>query len=254
MPFLDVFWSGSLISGERLMQAREQYSPTAADGAPLRSFGDWTQRLCVQDELTTAREMAGLSDAELTSMETEFLQSPMRPRSRATRATVPTGALGVALSGAGLLACALLGAAETRWLQGACAAGLLISLLVMCTGLLIAFGSVHLEICHGTAGLLFGRLNEQHPWLFKAMRLTQTPAAEQYRQRVLRERGCLRGVDCVLMREIVRVDEAMTHMRPARAVAEQIQRAGAPARSRRSGEQVRLVDVSVRRVAHSRPA
>lgn len=252
MSFLDTLWRGSLLSRERLMQAREQYAPTAADAAPLRSFADWTQRLLVQNELAAAREIAGLSDAELAAMEAEFLRSPVRAHAPAARTTVPAGALLIAVGGAGLLVCTLLGAAEAPWVQGAFAAGLLIGLLVLCAGLIVAFGTVHVELCHGTAGLLFGRLNEQHPWLYDTTRLTQTPAAEQYRQRVLRGRGCLRGVDCILMREIVRVDEAMTQMRPARALADQIQRASAPARSRRAGEQVRLIDVSLRRVGASR--
>ena len=90
-------------------------------------------------------------------------------------------------------------------------------------GFLSAFGTLHLELCHGTTGLYFGRLDEQHPWLFKTMNLTHHPAAEEYRQRVLRERGWLRGVDYVMMKEIVRMQEALEQTLPTRAVAEKIQ-------------------------------
>jgi hypothetical protein len=87
---------------------------------------------------------------------------------------------------------------------------------------------VHGDLSYGTTGIFFGKLDEQHPWLYKTMNLTHNPAAEEYRQRVLRERGWLRGVDYVMMLEIVRAQEALQQTRPTRAVAEEIQLLPAP--------------------------
>ena len=60
------------------------------------------------------------------------------------------------------------------------------------------------------------------------MTLTHHPAAEAYRQRVLRERGWLRGVDYVLMRESVRAHDATDRTLSTRLVAERIQLLPAP--------------------------
>jgi len=117
---------------------------------------------------------------------------------------------------------------------------LLIGLVVLAIGFLSAFSTLHLELCHGTTGLYFGRLDEQHPWLFKTMNLTHYPAAEEYRQRVVRERGRLRGVDYVMMKEIVRNQEALEQALPARAVAEKIQLLPAPTTTS-TGAKPRLV-------------
>ena len=43
-----------------------------------------------------------------------------------------------------------------------------------------------------------------HPWVCEAAQLTLNAGADNWRQRVLRERGVLRGTDCVLMRHNVR--------------------------------------------------
>jgi hypothetical protein len=103
------------------------------------------------------------------------------------------------------------------------AACLLIGLLPLGAGLLSAFGSVHLDLSHGTTGLYVGKLDEQHPWLYAALSLTSNDVAEEYRQRILRERGFLRGADCVMMRELVQAQEALARVRPARSVAEELQ-------------------------------
>ena len=48
-------------------------------------------------------------------------------------------------------------------------------------------------------------------------------AAQEYRDCVLRDRGVLRGVDCVLMREIAHADEERVMTLTARAVFEAVQ-------------------------------
>jgi hypothetical protein len=48
-------------------------------------------------------------------------------------------------------------------------------------------------------------------------------AAESYRKSVLEGRGPLRGLDYVLMRELVGIQDSIDQLRPARSVAEQLQ-------------------------------
>jgi hypothetical protein len=82
---------------------------------------------------------------------------------------------------------------------------------------------VHLDLAWGTAGLYVGRLDEQHPWLYKVLATTRHPAAEAYRQDVLKRRGALRGLDWIVMRELVRAHDAVDATRFARTVSEQLQ-------------------------------
>jgi hypothetical protein len=35
-----------------------------------------------------------------------------------------------------------------------------------------AFKALHLDVSHGITGVYVGQLNEQHPWLYKTLRLT----------------------------------------------------------------------------------
>jgi hypothetical protein len=118
---------------------------------------------------------------------------------------------------------ASLGETATRTLQTASVACLLMGLLPLGAGLVSAFGAVHLDLSYGTTGLYVGKLDEQHPWLYAALSLTSNDVAEEYRQRILRERGFLRGADYVMMRELVQAQEALDRLRPARSVAEQLQ-------------------------------
>ena len=77
---IDQILDGSLLSKERLLQAREHYTPSGAL-PPEQAFARWTQRISVQAELGSAREIAGLSEEELAAMEAEFMRCPVRPRS-----------------------------------------------------------------------------------------------------------------------------------------------------------------------------
>jgi len=229
---IDQILDGSLLSKQRLLQAREHYTPGDGPLSPAQAFARWTERISVQAELGSAREIAGLAEEELAAMEAEFVRCPVRPRSARVRQAVPAGAALASLGAVGLLVQALvggIGSAAQPAVQMVSATCLLIGLLALAVGFLSAFGTLHLELCHGTTGLYFGKLDEHHPWLFKAMNLMHHPAAEEYRQRVLRERGWLRGVDCVMMKEIVRVQDALEQTMPARAVAEKLQLLPAPA-------------------------
>ena len=246
MVAIDQILDGSLLSKERLLQAREHYTPSGAL-PPEQAFARWTQRISVQAELGSAREIAGLSEEELAAMEAEFMRCPVRPRSARVRQAVPAGLALASLGGVGLLLQGLfggLGAGAQPAMQMGAATCLLIGLVVLAVGFLSAFGTLHLELCHGTTGLYFGKLDEQHPWVHKTMALTHYPAADEYRQRVLRERGWLRGVDYVMMKEIVRVQDALEQALPTRSVAERLQLLPAPQKSGAKSQKPRLVRVT----------
>jgi hypothetical protein len=252
---IDQILDGSLLSKQRLLQAREHYTPSDATLSPEQAFSRWTERVSVQAELGSAREIAGLSEEELAAMEAQFVRCPVRPRSARVRQAIPAGVALAAVGAAGLLVQGLvhgLASGAQPALQLVSAACLLIGLVALAVGYLSAFGTLHLELCHGTTGLYFGKLDEHHPWLFKTMSLMHHPAAEEYRQRVLRERGWLRGVDWVMMKETVRVHDALAQTLPARSVAEKIQLLPAAPKSTRS-QKPRLVRVTAPSPADQKP-
>ena len=231
MSLFNQILQGSLLSHQRLMEAREQYWPTGQALSPEHAFARWTQRISIQSEFDSAREISGLTEEELSAMDAEFCRCPKRPGSGRTRSAVATGIAFTAIGAISLTLQALLRESSTagyQVVQMASAACVLVGLVLIAIGVVSAFSTVHLELCHGTAGLYFGRLDEEHPWLFKTMTLTYHPAAEAYRQRVLRERGWLRGVDCVMMRETVRAHDAADRTLSTRLVAERIQLQPAP--------------------------
>lgn len=222
MSTLDHLLEGSLIGKERLMQAREFYTPSRATLRPDAAFTHWTQRIAVQSELGSAREMAGLADAQLDVLEGEFIRCQMRPRSTWSRHGLWVGALFVALACIGFALGDLAGieAVATRALTAFGVALLLAGLGCIAVSGLTAFSAMHLDLNYGTTGLYVGLLDEQHPWLYKAVGLLRHEAAESYRQTVLRERGPLRGLDYVMMRELVAAHDVLERMRPASTVAE----------------------------------
>jgi len=217
---------GSLVSRQRLMEARHFYAPMRAATTAGQVYAQWTERLSTQGELASARELAGLSDAELLEMEAEFVRSPLRGRSERFRSALRTGS---ALAAAGAFGLALqgltvgFGEGGYRVLQMFSVACLLAALCVAVAGAYVAFGSLHLDMAHGTLGLCVGRLDEQHPWLHDSVAATRHPLAEEYRRQVLRDRGPLRGMDFIIMRDIVRTQDAMDRTRWARTVAERLQ-------------------------------
>ena len=222
-------FGSSLLSPQRLMQAREFYCPAPAPGSAAAALDRWTRRVAIQTELGSARELAGLTDAELAVLHDEFVRCQSRPRFDRLRHAIPVGvvlaamgALGVASHG-GFTA----GTTETapQLLSAAC---LVVGLCVLGIGVLVAFGMLHLDVAYGTTGLLVGRLDEHHPWLYKAAGLLRYDAANAYREGVLRERGPLRGVDYVIMREMAQAHEALDQMQTARSVAQRIQQPAAP--------------------------
>jgi hypothetical protein len=236
---------GSLLSRHRLMEAREFYAPQREAASPELSFARWSQRVAVQGELDCAREMAGLPDSELCALESEFVRCPVRPRTdpwrhafRVSAGLAAAGVLGFAFRA---LAAGLWGG-EYRGLEVLSTACLLAAVCALVVGAFVAFSMLHLDFSHGTTGLYVGRLDEQHPWLYNTLKVTRHAAAEAYRERVLRHRGPLRGVDYIVMREIVRAQESLERTQWARTVAEQIQRQPTPADA--AASEPRLVRVT----------
>jgi len=228
MPSTAPMPGASLLSRERLLQAREFYAPVGEAAPPGATLDRWARRLSTIDELSCARELGGLSDDELGVLEAEFVRCQQRPRSDRLRQAVPAG-LSIAAVGLGLAALGAGSVGDGSRIVLSIAAGIVaLGLVLAACGMVSAFGLVHLDLAWGTTGLHVGKLDEQHPWLYKAMAVTRHPAAEAYRQDVLRRRGPLRGLDCVLMRELVRAHDAVDATRFARAVAEQLQRPASP--------------------------
>lgn len=224
---------GSLSSNTALERSREGYRPSAPALADPAQMAHWSKRLTQQTELATARQIAGLSDAELASLANEFALSPRHKRTDKMRFAGPAG---VAAFGAGLLGLMLqdasLGIAGRGMLSAfevICLAGLLGGLVAVALATMKAFSLTSVELAHGQVGLYAGVLDEQHPWLYKTYLLMRNRAAQEYREGVLRHRGVLRGVDCILMREIARADEERVMTLTARSVAQQVQDVAAEA-------------------------
>jgi hypothetical protein len=247
VSLLQQIMDGSLVSKERLMQARHFYAPMQTGATTQQAFARWTERLPVQSELASARELAGMSDAELQEMEAEFVRSPLRPRSERFRKALRTGAVLAAGGAFGLALQALtvgFGDGGYRVLQMFSVTCLLAAMGVAAASAYVAFASLHLDLSHGTLGLYVGRLDEQHPWLYEAMTAARHPVAEEYRRHVLRDRGPLRGMDFIIMRDIVRTQDTLDRTQWARSVAEALQR---PARASDSlASEPRLVHVGSR--------
>ena len=227
MSVLENLLHWSFLSDASLMQAREGYRPTPAASTAAMEFAQRTERMAVQPEVVAAREIAGLSEESLSALATEFAHAPRRKRTDRLRHAIPTGVILFGAGGFGLLLqnsfAASSGAGVLSELQLLSMACLAAGVVAFALGALAAFSMMALDMAYGKVGLYVGMLNEQHPWLYKTVIVMRNSAAQEYRLRVLSERGVLRGVDYVLMREIARADEALVMTQTARTVAEQIQ-------------------------------
>lgn len=230
MAILDYVLDGSMIGKERLMQAREHYAPMKTALPAETEFERWTQRMAVQSERGCARELAGLDDAHLDALEREFVRCPTRSQSALARHGFRFGALLIAIALMSFAALDLRGAevGATRALALVSSGFLLVGLTCIGVSGLTAFNALHLNLTYGTTGLYIGTLDDQHPWLYKTTELLRHEAAESYRQSVLRQRGPLRGLDYIMMRELVAAHVSLDQLCPARHVAEQLQKVAAP--------------------------
>ena len=225
MSTLKQFIDGSLVSRQRLMQARHFYAPSRTNTSPQAAFVRWTSRVSEAPALEVARALVGLSEPELDELEAEFVECPTRQAAPWVRHAAVVGVVLLVLAALGLggQALASLGETATRTVRAASVAFLLVGLVPLGAALISAFGAVHLDLSYGTTGLYVGKLDEQHPWLYAALSLTKHAVAEEYRQRTLCERGVLRGADYIMMRELVQEQDALERIRAARSVAAQLQ-------------------------------
>jgi hypothetical protein len=129
----------------------------------------------------------------------------------------------------------------------------LIGVMALSTRYLASFTSAPLDRAYSTLGLYVSQLQDRHPWLYDTLGVARHAAADEYRCKVLNERGQLRGVDYVLMCEIVRIHEALDRARPANAVVEALQLLPAPPSPAddAAGAEPRLVPIAAGRRGHA---
>lgn len=219
--------SSSLLSDDEVLHARETYRPSAVVPTGEMAFNHWTERVWANGDTVVARELAGLTNDQLANLASEFEKAPRRRRTDFWRFCMPAG---IGLFGASALS-ALVEAilpgqavGATPFVAAALASGAL-SAIAVTAGALHNFRQAPVEMAYAKLGLLVGMLNEQHPWLYKAFLLQRHPAAAAYSTKVLAERGVLRGVDYVLMREVAERHDGLELTRTAREVAMAIQAA-----------------------------
>lgn len=227
MSMLESLSQRSLFSEASLLQDREGYAPLPWELSPELAYAYWTRRATVQSELGLARELAGLPNSTLADLAGVFERTPRRRRLDSARFAFPVGVAMLFLGAVAWLLFAALPLAGTpagSVVQSIGVGALSAGLLAIAIGALAAFNMMPLDVAHGRLGLVVGLLNEQHPWLYKAAHLAQSAPAEAYRQRVLNERGALRGVDYLMMREVVRGHEALELTQLSRNVVDELQR------------------------------
>jgi hypothetical protein len=231
MSLIQSLSQGSLLSDESLLQSREGYAPISAASSGEIAFDQWTRRMTTQHELGIARELAGLPDETLAGMAAVFERSPRRRRTDRLRFAMPTGAA-LMLAGAIVLSLASsLPGSDGAAVSPAQTLGIVLlasGAIAVCIGIVAAFSLMPLDAAHGKLGLCVGLLDEQHPWLYAASMAMRDKGADAYRQRMLLERGALRGLDHLMMREISRINDALETTRVARSVSEQLQQIDAP--------------------------
>jgi len=190
------------------------------------SLVEWAKRALMQSEIASARELAGLSDAELTHLENEFTACRTRPRPAWQRDAIPLGFALLLLAGCAFAAPEYLvrvGNSAAQVLRIAGVALLVTGVLALSARYLASFTGAPLDRAYSTLGLYVSQLQDRHPWLYDTLGVARHEAADAYRCKVLNERGLLRGADYVLMCEIVRVHDALDRARPANSVVEALQ-------------------------------
>ena len=215
-----------IINDKRLLEARPCHEPDVAAAAGRSSLVEWAQRALLQSEIASARELAGLTDAELTHLENEFSGCRTRPRPAWQRDAMPFGIAFLLLAGCAFAApeyLVRLSDFVAQLVRIAGAALVLIGVLALSARYIASFTGVPLDRAYSTLGLYVSQLQDRHPWLYETLSVARHEAADEYRCKVLNERGLLRGADYVLMCEIVRVHEALDRARPANFVVEALQ-------------------------------
>lgn len=189
------------------------------------AIAQWTERVAGLPELAASRELAGLSDEQLSALALEFEMAPRRERTDLCRFSFPVSAL-LALTGAGFALAEVVAPGDALGLSPLAAGAVAFfgtAFIALCAGTLTQMRLVPAEAAYGKVGLLVSVLNEQHPWLYNAYFVIRNPSALAYREKVLRERGPIRGMDYLLMRQIAELQESMELTHNARAVAASVQ-------------------------------
>jgi len=215
-----------IVSDQRPLEARPTEGRDVLPTGAGSSLVEWAQRALMQSEIASARELAGLTDAELTHLENEFAGCRTRPRPAWQRDAIPLGIAALLLAGCAFAApeyLARVGNAAAQLLRIAGTALLVIGVVALSARYLASFTGAPLDRAYGTLGLYVSQLQDRHPWLYETLSVARHEAADEYRCKVLNERGLLRGADYVLMSEIVRVHEALDRARPANFVVEALQ-------------------------------
>ena len=221
----------SVISDKHPLEAHPGPQPEGVVAASRTSLVEWAQRALQQSEIASAREVAGLTDAELMQLENEFSGCRTRPRPPWQREAMAFGIAFLLLGGCAFAASGYvvrLSDFEAQLVRLAGAALVLIGAFALSARYLASFTGVPLDRAYSTLGLYVSQLQDRHPWLYETLSVARHEAADEYRCKVLNERGLLRGADYVLMCEIVRVHEALDRARPANFVVEALQLRPAP--------------------------
>jgi hypothetical protein len=218
---MSFFRSGYLIEvAQASAHASERYRPSRVVPTAEMAFAQWTERVAHQPALVTARELAGLANENLVALAKEFEQAPRRRRSSIQQYWGAGSSLLTLLG----MACLLLSHGDSHDLSTWFG---VIVLLIGVAGLGVwvmrGLAGAPTEQAYAWLGLYVGELDEQHPWLYRTALLMKNAAADDYRQRVLRERGPLRGADYLMMSEIANVHEGVELTQTARAVRERVQ-------------------------------
>jgi hypothetical protein len=205
-----------------LERAPHAYLPLPDTAPADMAYAHWTRKLASQHALGVARELAGLPEPRLAELAGEFARVPQRQRTdklrlsfRVAAALLLAGAIALVFE-ASLRAAGHTGISVLQGLAIGCLAG---GAGAVSFGVLAAFVMKPLEVAHSKLGRCLGLLDEQHPWLYDASLVMRNPAADAYRQRILQERGPLRGIDYLMMGEIARVNDALDMTHVARSVA-----------------------------------
>ncbi len=241
-----------IVSDQRPLEARPTEGRDVVPTGRASSLVEWAQRALMQSEIASARELAGLTDAELTHLENEFSGCRTRPRPAWQRDAIPLGIAFLLLAGCAFAAPEYLfrvSNAVAQILRIAGTALLVIGVLALSARYLASFTGTALDRAYSTLGLYVSELQDRHPWLYDTFSVARHEAADEYRCKVLNERGLLRGADYVLMCEIVRVHEALDRARPASFVVEALQLLPTPAPNAddAGGAESRLVPIGVGR-------
>ena len=210
---------------EAPVRAPHPYFPLPVTASAATAYGHWTRKLATQSALGIARELAGLSESRLDELAGQFARVPQRQRTDKLRLSIPLAAA--------LLLCGVMALVFDASLRatGNTGMSLLQGLAIGCLGggagagglgVLASFAIKPLEVAHLNLGQFVGLLDEQHPWLYVASQTMRNSAADEYRQRILHERGPLRGIDYLMMSEVARMNDALDGTQVARNVAERL--------------------------------